>query len=66
MIIMLECKRAGRPSNKPTMAELDMMYQHMTAKELANHYGVAEVTVKKWIYRYRKELKRKDKVEAQC
>lgn len=62
---MLEFKKPGRPSKKPTMAELDMLYQNMTLKELATHYGVAESTAKKWIIGYRKEL-RKEVDKATC
>ena len=29
----------------------------MTAREIAEHYGVAESTVRKWIGEYRKESK---------
>ena len=56
---MLEPKKTGRPTKKPSIAELDMLYRNMTVRELANHYEVAEVTVRRWIAAYRKELREK-------
>lgn len=52
---MIEKKRKGKRSKKPTEAELKMLYSQMTAKEVGEHYGVAESTVRKWILDYRKE-----------
>ena len=49
-------KVGGRPSKRPSNAELAMLYSSMTAKELANHYGVAEATVRTWIQKARKEV----------
>lgn len=50
-------KATGRLSKRPAEAELSAMYQKMTAKEIAEHYGVATSTVKGWIYSYRKQEK---------
>lgn len=50
-------KQSGRKSKKPLKAELEMLYSQMSAKEVAEHYGVAESTVRKWIGEYRKESK---------
>ena len=50
-------KQSGRKSKKPTEAELEMLYSQMSAREVAEHYGVAESTVRKWIGKYRKESK---------
>lgn len=55
---MIEPKRMGRRSKKPTEAELAMYYSQMTAKECAEHYGVSEQTVRRWVTEYRKEAKR--------
>lgn len=52
---MLEPKRGGRPSKKPTIEELDYLYQKKTAREIAAFYGVTENTVRRWIHEYRKE-----------
>lgn len=46
-------KRSGRPSNRPTDAELAMLYSSMTAKQLAAHYKVSVPTVRAWIQRAR-------------
>ncbi len=48
-------KQGGRPSRRPTNEELAMLYSRMTAKEVAEHYGVSEYTVRTWINRARKE-----------
>lgn len=48
-------KKKGRPSNRPSDEELAMLYSGMTAKELAEHYGVAVSTVKSWIASIRKK-----------
>lgn len=54
-------KIGGRPSKRPTNAELAMLYQNMTAKEVAEHYGVSEYTVRNWINKARKEEPANDK-----
>ena len=56
-------KQCGRKSKKPTEAELEMLYSQMTAKEVGEHYGVAESTVRKWILEYRKESKKENAEE---
>lgn len=48
-------KQSGRKSKKPSKEELEMLYSQMSAREIAEHYGVAESTVRKWIGEYRKE-----------
>lgn len=50
-------KKKGRPSKRPSDAELAMLYSGMTAKEVAKHYGVSVSTVKAWIASTRKEQK---------
>ena len=54
---MLEVKKGGRPTKKPSIEELDKMYANMTAKEIAIKFGVTEQTVRRWICNYRKEQK---------
>lgn len=50
-------KRKGRPSKRPERDELYMLYSGMTQNELAEHYGVAKVTIKRWLYDYHKQDK---------
>ena len=45
----------GKPSKRPTAEELSEMYSKMTAKQVAEHYGVAASTVRAWIAYYRKQ-----------
>lgn len=54
---MLEAKKGGRPTNKPSIEELDRMYANMAAGEIAKKFGVTEQTVRRWICNYRKEQK---------
>ena len=54
---MLEVKKGGRPTKRPSIEELDKMYANMTAKEIAIKFGVTEQTVRRWICNYRKEQK---------
>lgn len=54
-------KQSGRKSKKPTQSELEMLYSQMSAREVAEHYGVAESTVRKWIGDYRKESNNAEK-----
>ena len=54
---MLEVKKGGRPTKKPSIEELDKMYANMTAKEIAIKFGVTEQTVRRWICNYREEQK---------
>lgn len=51
---MIKKKVGGRPSKKPSEAELSMLYESMTATEIAEKYGVAVSTVRSWITQYRK------------
>lgn len=52
---MLEYKKKGKPSKKPSAEELSRLYETKTAKEIAFQLGVSESTVKHWIADYRKE-----------
>ena len=55
-------KVRGRASKRPTESELAQLYQKMTAKEIATHYGVATSTVKGWIYSYKKQEETRERV----
>lgn len=48
-------KTRGKQSKRPPEHELSELYAKMTAKEVAEHYGVATSTVKSWIAYYRKQ-----------
>lgn len=48
-------KKGGRPSKRPSNAELAMLYASMTAREIAEQYGVSVYTVRNWINKARKE-----------
>ena len=48
-------KTRGKPSKRPPEKELSELYAKMTAKEVAEHYGVAPSTVRAWIAHYRKQ-----------
>lgn len=48
-------KKKGRPSKRPSDEELAMLYSAMTAREVAEHYGVSVSTVKAWIASTRRE-----------
>lgn len=50
-------KKRGRKSKRPPLAELETLYSGMTAKEVGQHYGVAEQTVYQWLNFYRKQEK---------
>lgn len=53
--MIIERKKGGRPSKRPTNDELAMLYSSMTAREVAEHYGVSVYTVRNWISKARKE-----------
>jgi len=55
MAVSIPAKKRGRPSKKPSDAELASKYQCMTASEIAEEYHVKQSTVESWIYRARKE-----------
>ena len=57
----IERKIGGRPSKRPSNEELAMLYSSMTAKQVAEHYGVSEFTVRNWINKARKEESANDK-----
>lgn len=52
-------KKSGRPTNRPSLDMLAMLYQNLTASEIAKQYGVKESTVRSWIARARKEVEDK-------
>lgn len=47
-------KKRGRPTQKPPIEMLATLYEHMTAKEIADKYDVKESTVRTWLWSYRK------------
>lgn len=49
-------KMGGRPTKRPSNAELSVLYSAMTAKQIGEHYGVSEHTVRNWINKARKEV----------
>ena len=53
---MLSNKRPGHPTKRPDIETLNNLYEVKSAREIAAMYGVAEVTVRAWIARYRKDL----------
>ena len=55
---MFEKKKNGRPSVRPDLSTLSMLYQTMTAKEIAQQYNVSESTVRSWVSRARKQQER--------
>lgn len=46
-------KKVGRKTSRPPVEELAKLYETKTTRELAEHYGVPEGTVKSWIFYYR-------------
>ena len=48
-------KKLGRPSAKPPKAELYMMYENQTRKQVAEHYGVSVSTVARWLHDYKEK-----------
>ena len=46
-------KKVGRKTSRPPVEELAKLYETKTTRELAEHYGVPESTVKGWIFYYR-------------
>ncbi len=46
-------KKHGRPTRKPDNDTLRELYAVKTAKQIANEYEVATVTVRKWIQQAR-------------
>lgn len=51
----IPAKKGGRPSKRPSNEKLALLYQEMTAKEIAKKYKVSEYTVRNWINKARKE-----------
>lgn len=60
---MLEEKKGGRPSKRPDIKTLSKLYAEKTAHDIAVMYGVADVTVRSWIARYRRDLKQQKAAE---
>lgn len=56
-------KKGGRPSKKPSMETLSSLYEHMTAREIAEKYGVSVSTVNTWLWNYRKSENSNDEKE---
>lgn len=52
---MLESKKTGRPTKRPTIETLDRLYSSMTAKQIADEYKVSVTTVRRWIRTYREQ-----------
>lgn len=57
---MLAKKRGGRISKRPDIDTLSALYAAKSASEIAAMYGVSEATVRAWIARYRRDLKKKN------
>ena len=53
---MLQKKNKGRTSKRPSMEELSELYSRLTAKQIADQFGVSDSTVRHWIATYRKQL----------
>lgn len=47
-------KGSGRPTNKPSLKQLAKDYEKLSVKEVAEKYGVAEATVRTWVFRARR------------
>ena len=47
-------EKSGRPSKRPTLAQLKKDYARMTVKEVSQKYGVSESTVRTWVFRARR------------
>lgn len=45
---------------RPTEEELAKLYETMTAAEIGESLGVAENTVRAWLYEYRREARTHD------
>ena len=62
---MFEKKKNGRPTKRPDLQLLSMLYQTMTAKEIAQQYCVSESTVRSWVSRARKQQEREQQQRKQ-
>lgn len=51
-------KKGGRPTKKPSDAQLAIMYQTMTATEIGKEFDVSPNTVRNWIRKVRNEQKK--------
>lgn len=52
---MFEQKHGGKPTSRPDAETLDRLYKEQSARQIAERYGVQEVTVRAWIRRYRRD-----------
>lgn len=57
---MIPAKKRGRKTMRPTEEELAKLYETMTAAEIGESLGVAENTVRAWLYEYRREARTHD------
>lgn len=48
-------KKAGRPTRRPTIEQLAMLYEMSTAADIAKEYEVSVATVRGWIRKARIE-----------
>ena len=48
-------KKPGRKPIKPNKATFEMMYEKLTAEEMATKYHVTKQTIYNWASSYRKE-----------
>ena len=52
---MIPYKKPGRPTKRPTNAQLEMLYSAMTAGEIAKQFKVSETTVRNWLKKARED-----------
>lgn len=60
--MIIEKTTRGRTTRNPGSERLYELYvvQNLTARQIAEMYGVAEGTVRGWIYRLNKEVRSKE------
>lgn len=56
-VAMLQKKKKGRISKRPKIEVLSELYEHMTAKQIAEQFKVSDSTVRHWISDYRNQIK---------
>lgn len=49
----IKSKKGGRPSKRPSAEQLAMLYETVTAKDIAEEFGVSVSTVRGWIRKVR-------------
>lgn len=62
---MFEKKKNGRPTKRPDLATLSMLYQTMTARQIAELYCVSDSTVRSWVSRARKQQQQEQEQERE-